>query len=120
MWISASLMIVVALLHTWFMVVEMFLWTTPSVMAKFGMTKEVAESSAVLAANQGLYNLFLAAGLVFAMAYRSSDMYMAVSTFFLGCIIVAGIYGGFTASKQILLVQALPAALGLGALWLRV
>ena len=116
MWVSSGLMVIVALLHTWFMVLETFLWTHAATIKRFGMTKEYAEASAKLAANQGLYNLFLAAGLIFALANRQSDLYTAVGTFFLACVIVAGIFGGVTVGRQILLVQAMPATLALIAL----
>ena len=90
---------------------EMFLWTTPFGLKTFNMTEQVAASSAVLAANQGLYNGFLAAGLVWGLIATESAA--AIRIFFLGCVIVAGVFGGVTAKPTILLMQALPGALAL-------
>jgi putative membrane protein len=105
---------IVALEHLWFLVLEMFLWTRPIGMKTFGTTPEFAQASAVLAANQGLYNGFLAAGLIWALTRRDqkSDGF-AVQVFFLSCVIVAGVYGGLTAKATILYVQAAPALLAL-------
>lgn len=103
----------VALLHIYFLVLEMFLWDKPAGRRAFGLTAEFAAQSKTLAANQGLYNGFLAAGLIWALAAQRTD----VAMFFLGCVLIAGIYGGFTASRKILLVQALPAAIGLATLF---
>ena len=102
---------IVALEHLWFMVLEMFLWTRPIGMKTFGTTPEFAEASSVLAANQGLYNGFLAAGLIWALLRRTDGF--AVQVFFLSCVIVAGVYGGVTAKTTILFVQAAPALLAL-------
>lgn len=110
------LVALVAIVHAYFLVLEMFLWTTPLGLRTFGMTQEVANSSAVLAANQGLYNGFLAAGLAWGLFARERSL--AIKVFFLGCVIVAGIYGGVTAKASILVVQALPAALALMLVWL--
>jgi putative membrane protein len=101
----------VALEHIWILILEMFLWTTPYGMKTFGTTPEIAQASATLAANQGLYNGFLAAGLFWGLL-RKSDGY-AVRVFFLGCVLVAGVYGGLTAKPSILFVQAVPALLAL-------
>lgn len=101
----------VALLHLWFLVLEMFLWTKPYGRRAFGLTTEKAEATKALAANQGLYNGFLAAGLAWGL-YAGADGY-PVKVFFLGCIIVAGIFGAATASRKILWVQAVPAAVAL-------
>ncbi len=106
----------VALLHVWFLVLEMFLWDKPSGRRAFGTTAEFAAQSKVLAANQGLYNGFLAAGLLWALWLGGDGT--AIARFFLGCVLVAGIYGGLTASRRILIFQAAPAALGLALLWL--
>jgi len=114
--IVASVIVgLVALVHVYFLVLEMFLWRTPRVRAIFGTTAEVAESSAVLAANQGLYNGFLAAGLVFGLVAGGAKdtVGFPVTVFFLACVIVAGLYGAATANRRILFVQALPAAVGL-------
>jgi len=101
----------VALLHVWILVLEMFLWTTPRGRKAFGLTAEKAEATKVLAANQGLYNGFLAAGLGWGLV-GGADGY-PVKVFFLGCVIVAGIFGAATAARKILWVQAVPAAVAL-------
>lgn len=101
----------VALLHVYFLVLEMFLWDKPAGLRAFGHTADAARASKVLAANQGLYNGFLAAGLVWGIALGSAGT--PVKTFFLACIIVAGLYGGMTANRKIVLVQAVPAAIAL-------
>jgi putative membrane protein len=104
----------VAALHAYFLVLEMFLWTAPRTRAAFGTTAEFAEASKALAANQGLYNGFLAAGLIYGMI-ADDPVGFAVRVFFLVCVIVAGLYGAATASRRILLVQALPGVLALAA-----
>jgi putative membrane protein len=110
--VSQVLTGLVAALHVYFLVLEMFLWTTPTGQRVFGRTAAEQESSKVLAANQGLYNGFLAAGLVWSLV--GSDLIaLSMRTFFLGCVVVAGIYGGLTASRKILFVQAIPAAIAL-------
>ena len=115
MTVAANLLTaVVAILHLGFLVLEMFLWNHPIGRKTFRMTKEVAESSATLAANQGLYNGFLAAGLIWGLV--SGDF--SVKLFFLVCVLVAGIFGGLTAKRSILYIQALPALLGLLLLYL--
>lgn len=106
----------VALLHVYFLVLEMFLWTKPLGLRVFGQTRAAAEATKVLAANQGLYNGFLAAGLAWGLSLGQNGL--AIKVFFLGCVIVAGLYGAATASRKILFVQALPAAIGLGLLLL--
>ena len=102
---------VVGIVHVYILVLEMFLWTRPAGLRAFGLTPERAESSRVLAANQGLYNGFLAAGLFWSLTL--GDQGKAVAIFFLGCVLVAGLYGAATASRKILYVQALPALIGL-------
>ena len=102
---------VVAALHTYFVVLEMFLWTKPAGRGAFGLTKEFAEETKSLAANQGLYNGFLVAGLAWGLI----DDNLAFKVFFLGCVIVAGVYGAATVSRKILVIQAVPAALALAA-----
>lgn len=102
----------IAVLHVWILVLEMFLWTKPFGLKTFGQSREAAQASKVLAANQGLYNGFLAAGLAWGLI--SGDG--AVKLFFVACVLVAGIYGGLTAKRSILYVQALPALLALIAL----
>jgi putative membrane protein len=101
----------VALEHVWILVLEMFLWTTPTGMKTFGTTPEFAQASATLAANQGLYNGFLAAGLFWGLL-RKPDGH-AVRVFFLACVVIAGVYGGLTAKPSILYVQAAPALVAL-------
>ena len=107
--IANVVVVIVALLHVGFLVLEMFLWTKPFGLKTFKMTQEVANASAVLAANQGLYNGFLAAGLLWGLV---SGM-MSVKLFFLACVLIAGIYGGLTAKRSILYMQALPGLIGL-------
>jgi putative membrane protein len=119
MQIAAGVMVtIVAALHVYFLVLEMFLWRTPFGRRTFGMTQEVADSSAVLAANQGLYNGFLAAGLVWGQLAYGLGPGRAILTFFLVCVIIAGLYGAATVSRRIALVQALPAAIALILVWL--
>ena len=101
----------VALLHLYFLVLEMFLWNTPKGRRTFDLTPEFAAASRTLAANQGLYNGFLAAGLGWGLALGAAGV--AVEVFFLGCVIVAGVFGALTASRKILWVQALPGAIAL-------
>ncbi len=101
----------VAMLHLYFLVLEMFFWTKPLGLRTFRLTPEFAAASKALAANQGLYNGFLAAGLVWGLAL--GDAGNPIRIFFLGCVIVAGVLGGFTASRRILWVQALPGAVAL-------
>jgi len=105
------LVALVALLHVWFLVLEMFLWDKPLGLKTFRHSPAEAASSKVLAANQGLYNGFLAAGLAWGLSLGATGT--SVKLFFLGCVIVAGIYGAATVGKKILFVQALPAALAL-------
>ncbi|MEV6333763.1 DUF1304 domain-containing protein [Nocardia vinacea] len=104
----------VALLHIYILVMEMFLWTTPRVRASFGSTAEFAQQTKVLAANQGLYNGFLAAGLIWGII-ASDPVGFAAMIFFTACVVVAGIYGAATANRRILFVQALPGAIALAA-----
>lgn len=111
--ISKILVAVVAIEHLLFLYLEMFLWTTPTGMKTFGMSKEVAESSKTLAANQGLYNGFLAAGLIWGIVHPDPVFGRQIQLFFLGCVIVAGVYGGLTVKRTILMVQALPALIAL-------
>jgi putative membrane protein len=113
---SQVLAALVAVEHLWFLVLEMFLWTRPAGLRAFGQTRAQAEASRVLAANQGLYNGFLAAGLAWSLV-APPPLARPLRIFFLGCVIVAGLYGGATASRKILVVQALPAALALALVW---
>ena len=114
--VAVVLVALVALLHLYILVLEMFLWTDPRGQKAFGTTPEFAQQTKVLAANQGLYNGFLAAGLIWGLYLGSAGV--AVTTFFLLCVLIAGLFGAATASRRILFVQALPAALALAALWL--
>ena len=111
--VAAGVVTLVAALHFYFLVLEMFLWQTPFGMQTFGTTPEVAASSAVLAANQGLYNGFLAAGLLWALLAYGVVGGRHILTFLLLCVLVAGVYGGVTANPRILFVQAMPAAAAL-------
>lgn len=114
--VAANIVIaLIALLHLWFLLLEMFLWTRPIGRRAFGTTAEFAEQSKTLAANQGLYNGFLAAGLVWGLLLdgSGSGSGFSVKLFFLGCVLIAGIYGGLTAAHKILLIQALPALVAL-------
>ena len=104
----------VAALHLYFLVLEMFLWTTPTGRRTFGLDAAFAEQSKALAANQGLYNGFLVAGLVWGLVAERTD----VKVFFLVCVVVAGAYGAATVNRRILVVQAVPALLALGAVLL--
>jgi putative membrane protein len=97
-----------AVLHVYILVLEMFLWTTPTGRRAFGLTPEFAQASKALAANQGLYNGFLAAGLAWGLWQGAAGD--ATKLFFLGCILVAGVFGAASASRKILFVQAIPAA----------
>ena len=101
----------IALLHIYILVLEMFLWTKPAGLRAFGQTQEAANASRVLAAYQGLYNGFLAAGLFWGLSLGASGI--DVQVFFLSCILIAGLYGAATASRKILFVQATPAMIGL-------
>ncbi|SFJ13559.1 putative membrane protein [Paenibacillus sp. UNC496MF] len=103
----------VALEHVYILVLEMFLWTTPRAMKAFGTTKEEAETTKALAANQGLYNGFLAAGLVWGLVHPDETTGPAIELFFLICVLVAALYGGATAKRSIWLVQGLPALIAL-------
>lgn len=107
---------IVAFLHVYFLVLEMFFWTKPLGLKAFGRTQAQADDSKVLAANQGLYNGFLAAGLFWGLSLGAAGL--SIKVFFLLCVLIAGVYGAATASKKILYVQALPAAVGLALLWL--
>ncbi|CAI0740013.1 DUF1304 domain-containing protein [Serratia ficaria] len=109
-----TLVLLIAALHLYILVLEMFLWQRPAGRRAFATTAEFAASTRVLAANQGLYNGFLAAGL--AWGYWREDP--ALQLFFLGCVLVAGVFGGLTASRKILWVQALPALIAILAGWL--
>ena len=112
--IAALLVAIVAAIHVYILVLEMFLWRTPRGLTSFGTTQAFADESATLAANQGLYNGFLAAGLIWGLIAADPTGFQ-VKLFFLGCVIVAGLYGAATVNRRILVVQAVPAALALVA-----
>jgi len=118
--ISKILVALVALEHVYILVLEMFLWTTPRGLKSFGITREFAESTKALAANQGLYNGFLAAGLFWSLLHPDPVFARQLALFFLACVFIAALYGGFTAKRSILLVQGLPAVLALLALVLNI
>ena len=102
----------VAFLHIYFMILEMFYWTKPKGLKAFGMTKELAEQSKTLAANQGLYNGFLAAGLIWSLI--DNNYSNAIAIFFLGCIIIAGIYGAYSTKKiKLFYIQSIPAIIAI-------
>jgi putative membrane protein len=109
---AANLLVgLVALLHLYFLILEMFLWTQPTGRRIFGLTPDFAAASKALAANQGLYNGFLAAGLAWGLSQGAAGN--AIQIFFLACVIVAGVFGAATVNKRILFVQALPAIVAL-------
>ncbi len=112
------LVALVAVEHLYILVLEMFMWTKPRALKVFGMTKEVAETSKTLAANLGLYNGFLAAGLLWGLFHPNAMIGEQVQIFFLSCVLVAAIYGGMSAKRSILIVQGVPALLALASvLW---
>lgn len=109
--VATALVIFVAFEHLLFLVLEMFLWTTPTGIKVFGLTPEFAEQSRALAANQGLYNGFLAAGLIWSL-FRKKDAF-SIKVFFLTCVLAAGVFGALTAKASILFVQGAPALVAL-------
>jgi putative membrane protein len=109
--LAAILVAIVALLHAYFLVLEMFLWDKPAGLRTFGLTQEFATASKSLAANQGLYNGFLAAGLIWGLTLGPAGK--LVEIFFLSCVIIAGVFCAATASRKILYVQAIPGAIAL-------
>ncbi len=112
------LILIVALLHFYFLILEMFLWTKPRGLKTFRMTPEQAQSTKVLAANQGLYNGFLALGLIWSMLTSNLVISTQLAIFFLGCVIAASLFGGHTVGKKILIIQGAPAFLALIAVFL--
>lgn len=113
--IANILIAVVALIHVYIVILEMVLWEKPAGRRAFNLSPDFAAATKVLAANQGLYNGFLVAGLAWGLWLGEAGL--AIKTFFLACVLVAGLYGAATASRRIIFVQALPAALALLALW---
>jgi len=116
--LANAVVLLIALLHVYILVLEMFLWNTPRGRKAFNLTPEFAEQTRTLAANQGLYNGFLAAGLFWGLWLGAAGG--PVKVFFLLCVLVAGLYGAATASRRILFVQAVPATLGLICVYLGV
>ena len=114
--IATILVALIALLHIYILVLEMFLWDKPAGLRAFGQTCEAAAASRVLAANQGLYNGFLAAGLFWGLSLGAAGT--GIKVFFLCCVLVAGLYGAATASRRILFVPAVPAAIALALVFL--
>lgn len=112
-----SLVTLVAVLHLFFLVLEMFLWTKPLGLKIFRNSPEKAQQTKVLAANQGLYNGFLSAGLIAALCQPTHQMMLQFAQYFLGCVVVAGIFGAWTVSKKIFWVQAFPAIIALVAMY---
>ena len=116
--IAFLLVAIVALEHVYILVLEMFLWTTPRAMKTFGTSQEFAVASKGLAANQGLYNGFLAAGLIWSLVHPNGQIAFQLQVFFLGCVIVAALYGAATVKPKILLVQGAPAIVAMGTVLL--
>lgn len=110
--LASIVVTIIALMHLWFLVLEMVLWDKPAGLRAFGITPEYAAQTKVLAANQGLYNGFLAAGLAWGLMLGGSEG-THVKLFFLACVLVAGAYGGLSATRKVLWVQGLPAAIGI-------
>lgn len=113
---TSFLVLFVAIEHFGFLYLEMFLWSKKSGRKIFGNSKEEAEKTKVLAANQGLYNGFIAAGLVWGFLHPNQVFSSQIILFILTCVVIAGIYGGLTAKKSILYIQALPALLTIALL----
>jgi len=111
--IAVILVALVALLHIYIMILEMFTWTGPRARTAFGTTAEFAQQTRVLAANQGLYNGFLAAGLIWSLLHPAPEFGAQLALFFLACVAVAGIFGAATSSRRILFVQTVPAVIAM-------
>ena len=109
--VATLLVVLIALLHLYILVLEMFLWTGPRARKAFGLTPEFAAQTKTLAANQGLYNGFLAAGLIWSLVSPNREFAWQIAMFFLACIALAGIFGAATASRKILFIQTVPAVL---------
>jgi len=110
--IAANIVVsLVGCLHIYFLVLEMFLWDKPAGLRAFGHSQQAAAASKILAANQGLYNGFLAAGLFWGLILGANGL--GIKVFFLSCILIAGVYGGVTANRKILFIQGVPAVIGL-------
>lgn len=113
-----ALIVYVIVFHIWALVLEMFLWTKPLGRKTFGTSKEDAETSKTLAANQGLYNGFLAAGLLLSFVVANPDTAFTLKVFILSCVALAGLYGGITVNMRIMLLQGVPALIALALLLL--
>ncbi|CAH1219844.1 MULTISPECIES: DUF1304 domain-containing protein [unclassified Paenibacillus] len=111
--ISMIFVALVAIEHIYILVMEMFMWTSPRTMKTFGTTPEFAESTKALAGNQGLYNGFLAAGLIWGLVHPNAAFGHQIQIFFLACVVIAALYGGATASRSIIIKQGLPAIIAL-------
>lgn len=116
--IATILVAAIALLHVYILFLEMFAWTTPRVRKAFGTTQEFAEASRTLAANQGLYNGFLAAGLIWGLVHPDAQTGWQIQMFFLACVAAAGLFGAATAKRSILFIQTAPAAIAMLAVML--
>ncbi len=114
--LATGFTILVIFLHLYFLVLEMFLWDKPLGRKSFGLSKEFATQSKAMAANQGLYNGFLAAGLIWGLSLGESGQ--SIIIFFLSCVIIAGLYGGLTVSRKIVVFQAVPAFIALAFVFL--
>ncbi|KAK4223390.1 integral membrane protein [Podospora fimiseda] len=114
---KTGLTFLIGVQHVYIMALEMFLWTKPRGRKAFKLTPDFANKTKSLAANQGLYNGFLAAGLAWGAFHPVPAFRDELRIFFLGCVVVAGLFGGITVGRKILLIQGLPAALVLGAVW---
>ncbi len=119
MTISVVLVAIIALLHIYILYLEMFLWATPKGQKAFGTTAQVAQDSKGLAFNQGLYNGFLAAGLIWGIFYPDAAVGQHIQLFFLSCVLIAGIVGSLTAKRSILYIQAIPALLAIVAVLMK-
>jgi putative membrane protein len=117
--VALVLVALVALIHLYIVLLEMVWWDSPRGQEAFGLTPEFARSTKVLAANQGLYNGFLAAGLIWGVVHPDANIGWQIQLFFLACVAIAGIFGAVTSSRKILFIQTLPAVLAIVALVLR-
>jgi putative membrane protein len=118
--IAITLVLLVTLLHLAFMILEMFLWDKPTGQKIFKLDPVFLKKSKALAANQGLYNGFLSAGLIWSLAHQDAGIGSQLQFFFLSCVVVAGVFGGLTVSRTIIYVQSLPAVIALCALMLKI
>jgi len=114
--LSTVLIVLVALLHLYFMLLEMYFWDKPLGLRTFGIKPDYAKATKSLAANQGLYNGFLAAGLIWGLSAGATGQ--SIKLFFLACVIVAGIFGALTANRKILFIQAIPGVIAFAVTWL--